>query len=243
MSEYYAHIRRNKDGAIEKQTVEEHCRHTAKIASRLLEPVGASKAAYIAGYLHDMGKCKREFQEYLENSFNGLKVTKGSVVHTFTGVKYVLEKYHRNDCDVTSIISEIIAYAIGAHHGLFDINTSGKENGFNHRLYDSNNGYEESKEGFFRNCMNPDRIDAFMKSAEDELWNIISNKLLNLFNKENEEKADSEIAFNMGLLERLLLSSVLEGDRSDTASFMSGELYHEKQDIVWDKYLTSMERK
>ena len=58
MSEYYAHIRRNKDGTIEKQTVEEHCRHTANIASRLLEPIGASKTAYIAGYLHDMGKCK-----------------------------------------------------------------------------------------------------------------------------------------------------------------------------------------
>ena len=63
MSEYYAHIRRNKDGTIEKQTVEEHCRHSAEIASELLEPIGIGKAAYIAGYLHDMGKCKREFQE------------------------------------------------------------------------------------------------------------------------------------------------------------------------------------
>ena len=66
---YYAHIRRNIDGTIERQTIEEHCRHTAEIASELLKPIGAGKAAYLTGYLHDMGKCKREFQEYLEKSF------------------------------------------------------------------------------------------------------------------------------------------------------------------------------
>ena len=68
---YYAHIRRDKDGTIQKQSIEEHCRHTAEIAAGLLEPIGAGKAAYLAGYLHDMGKCKQEFQRYLEKSFNG----------------------------------------------------------------------------------------------------------------------------------------------------------------------------
>ena len=132
--DYYAHIRRNVDGTIKRQTVEEHCRHTAEIASELLEPIGAGKAAYLTGYLHDMGKCKQEYQEYLEKSFNGEKVTRGSVVHTFAGVKYVLENYHNNDSDVTRIIAEIIAYAIGAHHGLFDVYVAGKENGFIRRL-------------------------------------------------------------------------------------------------------------
>ena len=91
--QYFAHIRRNKDGTIEKQTIDEHCRHTAEIAAELLKPIGAGKAAYIAGYLHDMGKCKQEFQAYLEKSFYGEKVTKGSVIHTFAGVKYVLRFY------------------------------------------------------------------------------------------------------------------------------------------------------
>ena len=64
--DYYAHIRRNVDGTIKRQTGEEHCRHTAEIASELLEPIGAGKAAYLTGYLHDMGKCKQEYQEYLD---------------------------------------------------------------------------------------------------------------------------------------------------------------------------------
>lgn len=240
---YYAHIRRNKAGMIEKQTIEEHCRHTAEIAYAILESIGLGKAAYIAGYLHDMGKCKKEFQDYLEKSFNGEKVTRGSVIHTFAGVKYILDRYHKNDNEVVRIIAEIIAYAIGAHHGLFDINTAGKENGFNHRKDAIDTEYEESKEGFLRSCMDVERIDAFMKEAQEELWNIISSKILELYNIENEETANSEIAFHMGLLERLLLSSVIEGDRTDTASFMSGESNSVKREIDWNKYLFGIERK
>ena len=244
MSEqYYAHIRRNIDGTIERQTIKEHCRNTAEIASKLLEPIGTGKAAYLAGYLHDMGKCKQEFQEYLEKSFNGEKVARGAVVHTFAGVKYVLENYHKNGSEVTRIIAEIIAYAIGSHHGLFDINVAGKENGFDHRRYAVDIGYDESKQGFLRNCIDAARIDALMKEAEEELWDIISSKILGLYNKENESEACAEIAFHMGLLERLLLSSVIEGDRSDTASFMSGKPYSVRKDIDWEKYLTKMERK
>ena len=241
--DYYAHIRRNVDGTIKRQTIEEHCRHTAEIASELLEPIGAGKAAYLSGYLHDMGKCKQEFQEYLEKSFNGQNVTRGSVVHTFAGVKYVLENYHNNNSDVTRIIAEIIAYAIGAHHGLFDVYVAGKENGFIRRLNAVDTGYEESKQGFLDNCIDAARIDVLMKDAEEELWDIISSKILGLYNKENESEANAEIAFHMGLLERLLLSSVIEGDRSDTASFMSCEPYSIRKDVNWGEYLSRMERK
>lgn len=240
---YYAHIRRNADGTIERQTIEEHCRHTAEIASELLKPIGAEKAAYLAGYLHDMGKCKQEFQEYLNKSFNGESVTKGSVIHTFAGVKYVLDKYHKNGSDVTKIIAEIIAYAIGAHHGLFDIDIIGKENGFSYRLNATDIGYEESEKGFFETCMEVKRIDTLMADAEKDLWDIISEKVFYLSHKENDMEVDAEIAFHMGLLERLLLSSVIEGDRSDTASFMSGEPYRVRKTIDWEKYLKGMEGK
>lgn len=240
--QYYAHIRRDENGTIERQTIEEHCRHTAEIASELLKPIGAGKAAYLAGYLHDMGKCKKEFQEYLEKSFKGESVARGSVIHTFAGVKYVLDKYHRNESEM-GIIAEIIAYAIGAHHGVFDIDMEGKENGFNYRLKATDIGYEESKRVFFEKCLDAKKIDALMVDSTNELWEIISEKIFYLSNKKNETEADTEIAFHMGLLERLILSSVIEGDRSDTASYMAGEPYHIRKTIDWEKYLTGMERK
>ena len=237
---YYAHIR-NGNGTAVRQTVDEHCRNTAETASELLRPVGIGNAAYIAGYLHDMGKCKKEYQDYLMKSFRGENTVRGSVVHTFAGVRYVLDHYHTGMPDTTKIIAEIIAYAIGAHHGLFDINAE-KANGFIHRIMSADTGYEESKEGFLRSCMNPGQIDAFMKTAEDELWALISEKILYLSQKENEEEANAETAFYMGMLERLLLSSVIEGDRRDTASFMSGKQYTAKE-ADWSKYLAGMEEK
>lgn len=240
---YYSHIRRNEDGSIERQTIEEHCRHTAEIASELLQSIGAGKAAYLAGILHDMGKCKQEFQIYLEKAFRGEKTVKGSVVHTFAGVKYVLDKYHDTGSEVTQIIAEIIAFAIGAHHGLFDINIANKENGFQHRRDAIDIGYEESRKGFFENCINASQVDMLMKDAEEELWNIISGNILGLYNEENASKAEAEIAFHMGLLARLLLSAVIEGDRSDTASFMSGEPYLESMDTDWAFYLARIEKK
>ena len=38
--QYYAHIRKIKDGTIDRQTIEEHSRRTAVIASELLQTIG-----------------------------------------------------------------------------------------------------------------------------------------------------------------------------------------------------------
>lgn len=116
-----AHITERNGNRIE-QTLKEHCESTARYAASVVKNCGLSDTAYIAGLLHDMGKATKKFEGYLEDVFQGRAVVRGSVNHTFAGVIYLFEKYHTENATAwEKLTSEIISYAIGAHHGLFDI--------------------------------------------------------------------------------------------------------------------------
>jgi len=83
-----------KDEERIEQSLEEHCSHVAKYAGESLKNIGFYNVAYLSGVLHDMGKATQSFDEYIEKAFRGENPTKGSVIHSYTGVVYILEKYH-----------------------------------------------------------------------------------------------------------------------------------------------------
>ena len=64
---YPAHIRETG----ERQTVQEHCRNTAALAAAALRPLGLEKSAYLVGLLHDAGKNKQEYAQYLSGTPSG----------------------------------------------------------------------------------------------------------------------------------------------------------------------------
>ena len=85
-----AHLR--DDGII--QTVAQHCRETAEIASKALGPLGLSTMAKMAGLMHDAGKTTDKYKTYITEAAAGRPVRRGSVNHTFAGVQYMLKTFH-----------------------------------------------------------------------------------------------------------------------------------------------------
>ncbi len=225
----------------EEQTVLEHLRNTAEYAGESLKTIGLYYCGYLAGLIHDMGKYKLEFSEYLDDSYAGRNVKRGSVNHTFAGVIYILEKYHTEKNDLfDKLTSEIIAFAVGGHHGEFDIVDIDGKNGFEYRLNKerSDINYEESKRNYFSD-INEYEIEHDFLYAKEEIETVFSKV------KAFPGIKKSSMHFILGMIARMVLSALINGDRLDTSEFMSGGKF-EKQDTkedLWKEQLDYFENK
>ena len=123
---FLAHIRPDLPDKANEQTLHVHSRNTANYAAQVLIPVNLSSSGYLAGLVHDAGKYTRLFQRYLRFE----EGTRGSVNHTFAGVRLLLERYfNENTEDFSSVVSELLSLASGGHHGLFDCIGNDQKNG------------------------------------------------------------------------------------------------------------------
>lgn len=236
---YLAHISCDDSGHYIEQTVAEHCRNCASYAAESSVP-GLRHAAYLAGLLHDMGKYCSSFQDYLKRASMGEKVRRGSVNHTFAGVRFAMERWHAAaPATFRRMVCEIIAAAAGAHHGLFDcINPDGKD-GFLHRVTTQGIGYEEAREQFLLHCAGLEELDALFDSAVNEIVAVIEQCKPSV-------RTEDELRFHLALLTRTLLSLVIDADRRDTAQFMYGAAFPAQDrdfPLLWRTQLRALEAK
>lgn len=222
------------------QSCTEHLRKAAQYAGQALKSINLYSSAYLAGLVHDQGKFKSQYKEYLEASSQGDDVRRGSVIHTFAGTRYLLQ-YHTLAPDgeptYKDIISEILAYAVGAHHGLFDCVNEQHESGFLHRFRTIPEGDHEAVRNFHEQCADENEINTLFDRSMEELTPFLDKC-------DDCADSDDEWMFLYGLLVRLLTSAVMEGDRRDTAEFMSGSVYPPEADrILWQNLLVGMEAK
>ncbi len=242
--EYPAHIRK-VDGKKYIQTVEEHCRGVAEIAAELLRDIGLEKTAYLTGMVHDLGKFSENFKNYIEKAADGEKVQRGSVNHTFAGVRFLLEKHSDEQLSgFSDIVLEILAYAVGAHHGLFDCVDDNNNNGFTKRIQKEGIDYLNAAQEFLKICCSEQDIEDLLKQSEKEFLPVF-NEIEKLADNADAKIQNTQITFYIGFLARLILSAIIEADRSDTAQFMNG--YSEKTvkniSEIWINCIKNVEQK
>lgn len=241
-----AHVRLIGDEE-QTQPIPDHLRSTAQYASNALSGIPLTNAAYLAALAHDAGKGTRKSAAYQYTvAREPEKATRGSVNHTFAGVRLLLERFHdrQSPSGYAPLTAELLAYAAGAHHGLFDCVDMQSHSGFMHRLTKEDIDYAEARDNFFMHCATPEKLDQLFTAAESEVQAVCGRILPLLKNPQNPAEAN----FYLGLLARLLLSAVIDGDRRDTAEFMRGISFpdfpqDEDRRLMWKTLLARVEEK
>lgn len=231
---YYAHLN-NAENDIQYQTLKDHLLNVAKYSSEVLSSCNLGTTGYLAGLLHDMGKYKKEFQDYLINGG-----TRGSVIHTFQGYKYCLENIDFDNLN-SQLSKEIIGFAIGAHHGLFDCVDSDHVSGIEYRYEKQNIGYLECKENFLNDVSNEINLKNLFLKSENEI-SIILKTFTELINENHQRE---ELCFYISLLCRQVLSAVIYSDHRDTSEFNNKKIRTSNlgSSKIWDDIINAVEKK
>ncbi len=183
---------------------------------------------FLCGLLHDSGKCKRVFENYLRANENERKKLRGTIAHASTGAKYIYDRYHGYDGSAR-VMAEMISYAIAAHHGIFDCVDAEHTDLFSKKLR-SVADYEEACRNAERDYLDDYNTDEIFAEAAAEfqvVWDSVKKlfeELRPLFRAENpvqlREMAYVCRQFLFSCLQRLMLSILIDSDWKATSDFM-----------------------
>ena len=222
---FTAHIRKYDN---KTQSVGEHCRNTAFLAEHYLTEIGLGNTGYLLGLFHDMGKLIKAFDDYIKHLSDAVR---GSIDHSYAGAKYLFEKY-ASDAHSTMFVV-MLGHIIMSHHGLHDWITEDGHDYFTDRV-SKNETYDEAV-GDLNEIIADTDIDRIFKEACVEYYDIAA-KL--------SSRDSYEIIFGVGMLERLMQSTLIDADRTDTAKFMSGrEDLFDNVETNWDEMLDRLNEK
>ena len=201
--------------ARKNQALSEHIENTASLSKIFGSVFGCENLAFSAGQLHDLGKYTLAFQDYLERSLKGEKVTRGEVIHALQGAKYAAEAIK------DTIVADIVGNVVASHHGgLFDNIAEGE------RTLDFKTGkredvlhYEEAVKEFSPNINCTD--------LHTEILNICRISLAKKLNP----------SFMSHLMTKVLYSCLVDADRCDAA-----EIKPDETPLDWSRLIQQLDK-
>lgn len=219
-----AHI--SNDGR--EESVKEHTQKTAFLCSEKGKRCGLSHIMLLCGILHDMGKNKEKFATYLHADERTRRKLRGTIAHASTGAKYVYDKYHDSPGN-EKVLTELIAYAVAAHHGLFDCVDIERRDIFSQKV-GMVDDYQEAFNNAVQDYLGEYDLEEVFADASGEfglVWSKIKEILLRLkpilikrYKEDVKRKLSECKHFFLACLQRLLLSILIDSDWEATSDFM-----------------------
>lgn len=222
-----AHI--SEDGLDREESVVEHTKKTAFLCGKKGERCGLTQVMSVCGILHDMGKNKQKFDDYIHAADNTRQKLRGTIAHASTGAKYVYDMHHDDNSSDVKILTELISYAVAAHHGLFDCVDLDHGDLFSKKV-DRVEDYDEACGNAENDYLAEMELGQRFADALEEFHGTqekmrkLYTRLKPLIESKNIQNA-KEAAFQCRLflfscLQRLILSILIDSDWEATSDFM-----------------------
>lgn len=225
--------KRINEWIIYEQPLNTHLIHTAVLCEEFMREIGCPATGYVAGLTHDIGKSGQAFQDYMQVIKNG-EIYKGAKVNHSSAGAILLQRYITKDITKEStgygqMAIQMIAEAVFSHHSALPDNISkeGKD-GYLSRIQpesikDIEKEMQEAETYFFSEVIDKQEFENLLKKAFQEI-----EQLLNRIQKESQDL--KEFLYTVGLVEKYLLSALVDSDWLDSFWFeeSQGQPYEER---------------
>lgn len=215
------------------QSLKNHCESTFAQIQHAAAARGLSHCMELIAFLHDIGKASDEFQEYLQKAATGIH-NSNKIPHSFAGGQVVVELFDKYAIHIESLAVFMLAQTIVSHHGLTDFISPEGDNKLYQRCFPKHHPEMKNMHAYLSHTYNEEELVQLCKLASEEIHSysarFITQKNLKYF------------TFNIGALQRLMISLLMHGDREDTRNFMEKTQtieYHE--DYVWKDASSKLE--
>lgn len=222
-----AHI--SEDGSGREESVAEHTEKTVYFCREKGKRCGISQIMSLCGILHDMGKNKQKFDDYIHADEWERKKLRGKIGHASTGAKYIYDRNHESSRKV-NVLKELVTYAVAAHHGLFDCVNEERLDIFSKKLSEVED-YEEACRNAERDYIRQYELEKVFANSEKEfdlLWDkmkrvveMITPLLLEKDKRKKRKILSDCRSFLFASQQRLLLSVLIDADWEATTDFMN----------------------
>ncbi len=218
--EYFAHYRKADN---EIQFLWQHLSKTASLNRNRCEKINLPLLGELLGLLHDIGKYSLLFQHYFLSGIGKIEIghehyidpiaNRGKIDHSTAGGQYLWK--NSNETPIRQLICQIASLCLISHHGgLIDFLAPDGNDKFSLRI---NKDHHKTFFDEVAQAVEPkieNRIQEILNSndLEPELTQWLNRSSINLPSRKAGD-------FTIGFLTKLIFSTLIDSDRTDTATF------------------------